>query len=155
VAEHFDGQDYLVYARDHTSIVRKRTTDAFTTNLATFDDLGDIGAMTVSIPGQHWGFLTISASQFLADAPTVGLCDATFNVTEQAHLSSIRYEGSTVTLRFATVAGRLYQLESTGDLTGAEWIPTQTEFVGTGVIVSITEPASALANRFYRLRVVR
>jgi len=70
-------------------------------------------------------------------------------------LSSIEYEGPIVAIRFSTVAGHLYRLESTGELTRAEWTPALADFLGTGGIMAVTEPASASVSRFYRLRVVR
>jgi len=112
--------------------------------------------MTVSIPRRRWCFTTPGASQFLTTGPTVGACDATFIITEEVRIASINYEGPTVMVRVATIAGQLYRLEGTSDLSNAHWTPAQADFLGTGGIMAVTEPASALlASRFYRLRVVR
>ena len=61
-----------------------------------------------------------------------------------------------VSASFPTVAGRLYQIEWTDDLSASSWTPLGSVIEGDGNLHLFTDPAatSASSRRFYRLRVV-
>lgn len=122
--------------------------------LPTFENLGNMAGMTVSIPRGQWGFAITSPSQFFDAAPTLGLRDATFMTAEDLRIETFSYEGSEVMISFRTVAGQLYRLESTEDLTAEEWASVQGDLVGTGGLLTVREPAAS-AQRIYRLRRLR
>ena len=79
VAEFWDGVLSLVYARDARSIVRTRVTDAQTTVLAAFDDLGATACFSVIPALDRWFFHHPGQSQFGGDGQTLGSAAASFD----------------------------------------------------------------------------
>jgi hypothetical protein len=60
--------------------------------------------------------------------------------------------GSDITVSFATVPGRVYQIEWTATLDGGSWAPVGEVMAGTGSVIQITDTNGAgQAQRFYRL----
>jgi hypothetical protein len=57
-----------------------------------------------------------------------------------------------VNFSFATVSGAQYVVECTDQLAPPQWHELQT-IAGTGSSVGFTDPAPAVSQRFYRLRV--
>ena len=67
-----------------------------------------------------------------------------------------RVVGLDVVVRFETVAGTHYALDSALDAPQSPWLPVGTEVIGDGGIQSLTHPGGAGAQaRFYRLRLTR
>jgi Bacterial Ig domain/Immunoglobulin I-set domain/Immunoglobulin domain len=83
IAEFFNDSVWLVYVRDNQTIVRTRVPDGLTQNVATFNYLGDMAAITVSLPFNRWYFHHQYSSQFSSYYGTSGFADAEL-VTSQA-----------------------------------------------------------------------
>jgi alpha-tubulin suppressor-like RCC1 family protein len=67
-------------------------------------------------------------------------------------LVAATWSGGSVNFSFATVAGAQYVVECTDQLAPPQWHELQT-IAGTGSSVGFTDPAPAVSQRFYRLRV--
>jgi sugar lactone lactonase YvrE len=67
-------------------------------------------------------------------------------------LAAAAWSGGSVNFNFATVAGAQYIVECTDQLAPPQWHELQT-IVGTGSPVVFADPAPAVSQRFYRLRV--
>jgi hypothetical protein len=67
------------------------------------------------------------------------------------NIVSITQNGANVTIFFTTIAGPIYTLEYKNSLSDPEWTSAGSA-PGTGNTVSITDPAAAVATRFYRVR---
>ena len=80
IAEFFDGDFYLVTVSDSQTITRTRIRDGFTETVASFQNLGDMASMTVSIRSGRWYFHHEASSQFGGVDETLGYADATFEV---------------------------------------------------------------------------
>jgi hypothetical protein len=78
IAEFFGDTIWLVYVKDSSSIVRTRVVDGFTETVATFNNLGDMAAITVSVPMNRWYFHHQYGSQFGTFYGNIGFADATF-----------------------------------------------------------------------------
>lgn len=59
--------------------------------------------------------------------------------------------GGTVTLQWASTAGRRYQLQSTTNLSTASWLNEGTPFTGTGGVLTNTIPSGTEPTKFFRL----
>jgi hypothetical protein len=58
-------------------------------------------------------------------------------------------------IRFTTVSNKLYRVEYTNELTNSVWLTLTNNLVGTGNILSITDPGEAnVSRRFYRARLL-
>ncbi|HWN94119.1 MAG TPA: Calx-beta domain-containing protein, partial [Methylomirabilota bacterium] len=79
VAEYVAGVHYLVYVRDPQTIVRTAVPSGATTTLASFSNLSDMAAFTVSVPLNRWYFHYEGSGQFGGSAETIGYADAIFN----------------------------------------------------------------------------
>ncbi len=66
-------------------------------------------------------------------------------------ISDITISDEHCTVRFNTVAGKHYVLESTDDLDKPLWLPVASPVVGAGAPIEITD-STALFARFYRLK---
>jgi hypothetical protein len=80
IAEFFNGAVHLVYVRDSQVIARTRVPDGLTTSLATFEYLGDMASITVSLPLNRWYFHSQYPPSFVQFYETVGYADAAFAV---------------------------------------------------------------------------
>jgi uncharacterized repeat protein (TIGR01451 family) len=89
VAEYVAGNISLVYVRDSTSIVRTVLPTGLTTTLASFQNLSDMAAITVSVPLGRWYFHHEGSSQFGGSAETIGYADALFNTAGGTNPPSI------------------------------------------------------------------
>jgi hypothetical protein len=67
-------------------------------------------------------------------------------------LVAATWSGGSVNFSFATVSGAQYVVECTDQLAPPQWHELQT-IAGTGSSVGFTDPAPAVSQRFYRLRV--
>jgi uncharacterized repeat protein (TIGR01451 family) len=82
VAEH-DGRDhYLVYVRDSATVMRSRVPDGLTTTVASFSNLSDMAAFTVSPGRNRWYFHYEGGGQFGGSSETLGYADASFSVSQ-------------------------------------------------------------------------
>ena len=79
VAEVIDGRVHLDFVRNSTQVVRMRVPDAATSVLASFSNLGDMCAFTVSPTRNRWYFHHEGGSQFGGTSETLGSCDATIS----------------------------------------------------------------------------
>jgi formylglycine-generating enzyme required for sulfatase activity len=61
---------------------------------------------------------------------------------------------SSVTLRWASVAGKLYQLQSTTNLSSVTWDSEGSPVPGNGIVLSRSVPMGAASTRFFRLVLV-
>ena len=69
---------------------------------------------------------------------------------------SIQQTGVTVKINFSTVAGKLYRLETSGELKASNWTVAQDAIEGTGSPIEVSESFSAAdAARFYRVALVQ
>jgi hypothetical protein len=86
IAEFFDGEPYVVYVKDSTTIARYRISDGTTTPIGSWTDLGDMGNITFSPVRNRWYFHHSFESQFRpfgsGDFPdqTLGWCPGTFEM---------------------------------------------------------------------------
>jgi hypothetical protein len=65
----------------------------------------------------------------------------------------LRSVSSPAVLTFSTVSKILYDVQARDDLSSGSWVNVATNIVGTGGVVTNTDPAaSTLTQRFYRLR---
>jgi len=89
MAEHFGGQDYVVY-RDtgaNHNIVRTRLSGGATTVLADFSNLGDMCSIAANVARGRWYFHHEYSSQFGGsfDGETAGYADAVFDTTVEVY----------------------------------------------------------------------
>ena len=64
-------------------------------------------------------------------------------------------EASNVTLKWPTVAGKTYRLESAASLTGSPWTVVEDGIAGTGSIVQRTQSFDGGQTRFYRVLIAQ
>lgn len=81
VAEFFNGTVHLVCVRDSQTIARTAVPAGPTTTLASFSNLSDMAALTVSVFNNRWYFHHEGPSQFGGGSETVGYADAVFSIT--------------------------------------------------------------------------
>ncbi|MBL8602482.1 MAG: hypothetical protein JNK72_11220 [Myxococcales bacterium] len=80
VAENFGGALYMTYRQNGTNnIVRTRIPDGTTATVATFSNLSDLCAFTVSPSTNRWYFHHEGTSQFRSGDETIGFCGATLS----------------------------------------------------------------------------
>jgi hypothetical protein len=76
------------------------------------------------------------------------------NWLSRLRIDSVERDDRDVLVKFLTVAGRVYQVEYSGDPGGGVWKPLTGEFVGSGEkMTAVDAKAGDLPKRFYRLRV--
>ena len=83
VAEYFAGAMWLVAVRDSQTITRTRVPDGFTTNLATFSNLGDMASFTFSTSRDRWYFHYEGSAQFGGSSETLGYATASWDKPPQ------------------------------------------------------------------------
>ena len=90
-----------------------------------------------------------NADEFLAGSSPA-------NGTSTFSFTSFQVAAGGVSGSFPTIAGRLYQVEWTDDLSAALWTPLGSMIEGTGSPHVFSDPGAAIGSqrRFYRLRVV-
>jgi hypothetical protein len=76
---------------------------------------------------------------------------AQLNVLEATRILSIRRTGSTAELTFGTIAQQRYFVEFENAV-GTGWTPLPS-VVGTGGIMTVTDPSASASTRFYRVRI--
>jgi hypothetical protein len=108
----------------------------------TLNDNGDIYTVVVSN-----AIGTNSASATL----TVVTNGATTPPTTQ--FSSVTVSGTQVIFSYTTVAGPIYQLETTTNLSSGAWVPVGSAVVGTGGSVSATNNINPTGLQFFRLAI--
>lgn len=75
-----------------------------------------------------------------------------FNATSVIHVSRFTLNGSTLTLSWPSLAGKLYRLQSSPSLVATNWVSEGLPQNGTGSEISLTLPVTGAA-RFYRVLV--
>ncbi len=81
VAEYVNGVYSVVYVRDSQTIVRTTVPTGPTTTLASFSNLSDMAAITVSVPHNRWYFHYEGSGQFGGTSETLGYADAILSTT--------------------------------------------------------------------------
>jgi hypothetical protein len=84
--------------------------------------------------------LSFSAS----DQPSVG---SEPNLTAQI-------SGANLLINWLSLSGTSYQVEFTDDLASGAWTALGAPIIGTGGVLTFTNPVGASAQRFYRLQVL-
>lgn len=85
VAERFGGQDYIAFTGPNTfpvtQVQRMRISDGMIGTVATFSNLSDMAAFTVSPSRGRWYFHHEGVSQFGGSDESIGYADATFSTS--------------------------------------------------------------------------
>jgi hypothetical protein len=74
------------------------------------------------------------------------------NPNSVLRITSVSQSGGNVLVGFASVSGKVYQLQYRDDLVAGNWSPLVDGILGTGSTLQITDPsANGLTKRFYRI----
>lgn len=104
IAESFDGSVHLVYVRDFQSIVRTRLPDGATTNVATFQSLGDMCSITFSLSRNRWYFHHQGFSSLGSGNEVLGFCDAIWDQPPPTPAEILEQPASQLVLEGTTAA---------------------------------------------------
>ena len=110
------------------------------------EQLGTLASNAMADPD---GDGVTNADEFLAGS-------APLNGSSKLAFTGFSTNSGGVSGTFPTIAGRLYQVEWTANLSSTSWTPLGSMFAGDGNPRSFTDPTATASNprRFYRLRVV-
>jgi hypothetical protein len=98
---------------------------------------GDAGSYRVTVSNVAGSATSAAAILVVVSPPTI---------------TAIERSGAAVTVFFTTQPGPSYRVEYTDDLNAPVWTPLPGSAAGTGAIMSLMDPASPPARRFYRAR---
>ena len=139
LAERIGNITYLAYVRDRQTIVRTRVPDGDTSIVATFTDLSDMAAFTVSVPESRWYFHHESSSQFGGGLETLGFADAAFLLPESASFPVILTQPQNQSATSGETVSFFVLASASPPVTGYQWFRNGNPIANaTNSVLSIT-----------------